>query len=58
MVFGEPTQPCMLWERFKDSMSEDLLKEAKAYLQLPTDEWKQCAENGSPVINTRRTRVC
>ena len=45
LVFGEPAQPCMLWEKFKDSMSEDLLKEAKAYLQLPTDELKWHAEN-------------
>ena len=45
LVFGEPAQPCMLWEKSKDSIREDLLKEAKAYLQLPTDELKWHAEN-------------
>ena len=44
MVFGEPADPCSLWEKYKESMSEDI-KNASVYLQVAEDNLNKQVEN-------------
>ena len=44
LVFGEPADPCSLWEKYKESMGEDI-KNASAYLQVAEDNLNKQVEN-------------
>ena len=45
LLFGEPAEPKVLWEKNKEDMSEDVLREYSTLKHVPANSLHQCVEN-------------
>ena len=45
LIFGEPTRPQVLWEKHKDTMSEDLLREAPVFQHIGATDLRRYVDN-------------
>ena len=45
LIFGEPSEPNALWEKYKEVMGEDLLRQLPNYLQRSTQESRKHVDN-------------
>ena len=45
LIFGEPCEPNALWERYKEAIGEDLLRQLPNYLQMSTQELRKHVDN-------------
>ena len=41
LIFGEPANPCALWEKYKENMGEDILHQASTHLQITMDDFEE-----------------
>ena len=45
LVFGEPAQPIDLWEKYKESMGEDIKRNGSMYFRGSQEELQKCVQN-------------
>ena len=45
LIFGEPAKPIVLWEKYKDVMGEDLLRQMSVSVQTSIAALRKCADN-------------
>ena len=47
LILGEPRKPDMLWEKYRDTMSEDLMREYSTLTHISTEDMRKHVYNDS-----------
>ena len=45
LIFGEPAKPDNLWQKHKEAMGEDILREFATYPHISSQDWRLCVDN-------------
>ena len=45
LIFGEPAKPTVLWEKYKEVMGEDIMKDIPTFIQMSDEEKRISVDN-------------